>query len=55
MKITKEHLKAILKKYMIENKLGYVSMEVSLSIDQSKVIMAITEEEEDIDDSYLYN
>ena len=47
MKITKKHLKQILKKYMLENNLGYMSMEVSMSMNKQNVLMSLTEDEDD--------
>jgi hypothetical protein len=55
MKITKEHLRKIFKKYMIQENLGFVSLNASISADKRNVKLSIVEEEEDVDDSYLYN
>ena len=40
---------------MKQRGLGFVSLEASLSMDQSRVIMSITEEEDEIDDLWQYN
>ena len=53
--ITKKNIKEVLKRYMIQNNLGYLELSASLSMDNSKVIMCITEEEDDIDDKLLLN
>lgn len=56
MAITKANIREVLKRYMIQNNLGFIELQASLSMNKSKVIMSITEDEdEEIDDSYLYN
>ena len=52
MSITKANIKEVLKRYMKQNDLGYMDISASLSMDRSKVIMVITEEEEDADEIF---
>jgi homospermidine synthase len=47
MAITKSNIREVLKRYMVQNGLGYISIDASLSMDSSRVIMAITEDIED--------
>jgi hypothetical protein len=49
MAITKANIREVLKRYMLQNGLGYLEIKASLSMDSSKVIMAITEEEDDLE------
>lgn len=53
MAITKQNIREVLKRYMVQNNLGYIEISASLSVDNSKVIMVVTEEEDDIDDFSL--
>jgi hypothetical protein len=55
MAITKSNIKEVLKRYMLQNGLGYLELKASLSMDNSKVIMAITEEEDDFEDKSYMN
>jgi len=55
MAITKQNIKEVLKRYMKQNNLGYVSIEASLSMDGNNVVLCITEEEDDIDDKLYLN
>lgn len=49
MAITKDNIREVLKRYMIQNNLGYVSLEASLSMDKQRVLLSITEDEDDND------
>jgi hypothetical protein len=40
---------------MLENNLGYMSMEVSMSMNKQNVLMSLTEDEDYIDDSFNLN
>lgn len=55
MATTKKDLKKTLYQYMIDNDLGFVSIEASMSMNKSKVIVALTEEEDDINDRFYLN
>ena len=53
MEITKAHIKVILKKYMLQNNIGFAHIDASISMDKKKVLMVISEEPEE--NNYLYN
>lgn len=55
MEINKKHIRKVLKDYMLQNNLGYLELSASLSMDQQKIIMSLTEEEDDINDAFRWN
>ena len=46
MKITKNNIRDLLKIYMEDNDLGFININASMSMDRTKVILCITEDEQ---------
>lgn len=44
--VTKEYIRKVLKKYMLDNNLGFVSVSASMNIAKTNVVMNLIEEEE---------
>lgn len=45
-KVTKEYIRKVLQRYMLDNNLGYMHVNASMNISKTNVKMSMTEEEE---------